>query len=127
MGGYARCYNCGYTVAKDEDTLCDVCQSPSDNNYTEPLIAERDRLAAENAELRKQSDEDMEAFLDMARISEDYAAQLTQVQSELAAANATLDALREICGPNKTISNSTCMKMVDILYPQPKETGDADE
>lgn len=88
------------------------------------LITEHDRLAAENAEFRKQSDEDMEAFLDMSRISEDYAEQLTQVQTELAAANATLDALRALCGPNKTISNSTCMKMVDLLYPQPKKTTD---
>ena len=45
------------------------------------------------------------------------------VEANLAAANATLDKLREVVGPDKTISNKTCMEMVDILYPAPpKET-----
>lgn len=39
------------------------------------------------------------------------------VEAELAAANDTLDRLRKVVGPSRTISNSTCMKMVDILYP----------
>lgn len=72
------------------------------------MVAERDHLAAENAELRKQC----AAF--HAEAYDHYRATL--------AANATLDALRDLCGPNRTISNSTCMKMVDILYPQEPRT-----
>ena len=78
------------------------------------------------------SDEDMEAFLDMSRISEDYAEQLTQVQTELAAANATLDALRERLpeydtGPEDWEFGDLMRCVADfhnILYPQPKETTD---
>lgn len=80
---------------------------------------ERDRLAAENAELRARAARwkriarlEFRKFRDWKEYGEGRRADLT-------AANATLDALRELCGPNKTISNRTCMKMVDILNPQP--------
>lgn len=81
------------------------------------LTAERDRLAAENAELRK-------CAKGLKRRHNTIAKAYWETCAELTAANATLDALRELCGPNKTISNRTCMKMVDLLYPKPKETTD---
>ncbi len=104
--------------------------------------AERDRLAAENAELRKTVAETEQACSELSDdLSQMYQLELeakchgdleeshkimvdvvVERDAELAAANATLDALRALCGPNKTISNSTCMKMVDLLYPQPMKT-----
>lgn len=86
-------------------------------NSARELIAaarERDRLAAENAELKAR-------YLHVAELNHNQVSMVRADCAALAAAHATLDALRELCGPNKTISNSTCMKMVDILYPQPKE------
>jgi hypothetical protein len=102
------------------------------------IIDERDRLAAENAELRKAvaeteqacselSDElshmhqlELEAKChgDLEESHKIMVGMVAERDAELAAANATLDALRELCGSNKTISNSTCMKMVDLLYPR---------
>lgn len=78
---------------------------------------ERDRLAAENAELKAR-------YLHVSELNHNQVSMVRADCAALAAANATLDALRDLCGPNRTISNSTCMKMVDLLYPQPKETTD---
>ena len=82
------------------------------------LTAERDRLAAENAELRKQSDEDMEAFLDMSRIADSYSMQL-------AAANATLDRLREawpdLAHSEPYLIINQYLTAHKILYPNPPE------
>lgn len=65
--------------------------------------------------------EEVEALGNMFHTEENWNAILYErcrtLADEVDAANATLDALRGLCGPNKTISNSTCMKMVDILYP----------
>lgn len=123
MGGYARCYNCGYTVAKDEDTLCDVCRSPSDNNYTEPLIAERDRLAAENEELRKERDAWQRASTEWSEKCVRTECDRDKLKFELAAANATLDALREAVRTGFN-NQEVAQRVLEILYPQPKETTD---
>lgn len=92
-----RCYSCSTGAVDGYDTV----------------VADLDRLAAENAELRKAYEQQYEA--------------MNVLVQELKQRDATLDALRDLCGPNRTISNSTCMKAVDILYPQPKETSSEEQ
>lgn len=95
---------------------CSRCAAPETlvrtKSELEVITAERDRLAAENAELKAR-------YLHVAELNHNQVSMVRADRAALAAANATLDELRELCGPNKTISNRTCMKMVDILYPQP--------
>jgi hypothetical protein len=64
--------------------------------YTDTLIAQRDRLAAENAELRKQVEDWKTGSTHEARYGD-------EARRELAAANATLDKLSEVFGTDKPL------------------------
>lgn len=87
------------------------------------LLAERDRLAAENAELQRAcnalSDElsTLHQLELEAKCHDDLEKSHAIMVQVVAERDATLDRLRELVGPGRTISNATCMKMVDILYP----------
>ena len=81
--------------------------------------AERDRLAAENAELRARAARwkriarlEFRKFRDWKEYGEGRRADLT-------AANATLDALREVFSHECTWGALACPKARAILYPQP--------
>lgn len=111
------------------------------------MTAERDRLAAENAELKAR-------YLHVAELNHNQVSMVRADCAALAAANATLDALREAvpsrehwmhccqCGtvmtPRRVLDIQECPncfamlqeipgKLIDILYPQPKETTHDDE
>ncbi len=58
------------------------------------------------------------------RICDAHNADCDTYEAKITELTATLDALRDLFGPDKIISNSTCMKAVDILWPKPKETND---
>jgi len=80
------------------------------------LAAERDRLAAENAELRKEADAACEETRNIFR-------GLLEFNTALAAANATLDALREAV-PEILLPHMSWKGALDavraILYPERK-------
>ena len=80
-------------------------------------IHERDRLAAENAELKAR-------YLHVAELNHNQVSMVRADCAHLAAANVALDSLRDLFGPDKIISNSTCMKAVDILYPSIRDIAD---
>lgn len=89
------------------------------NADVDALTAERDRLAAENAEFKK----------GRGVIIDEQAAVLKQLRSDLAAANATLDVLREavpegdeIYGWNERAYLKLLLEIQRRLHPQPKET-----
>lgn len=96
------CENCGRN--KTATYICDGCINKL-NAASRALRADRDRLAAENAELRKR---------------------IAEIATEMVAdhyANATLDKLREVVPfdiNKRGYSTHDVLRIWHILYPQPE-------
>lgn len=90
------------------------------------LAEDYDRLAAENAELRTKLNESAEETRRAFNGAMKIGFEIKDIQCALSAANATLDALREVVREKRywddRVHDSDCMHQVhNILYPTTKE------
>lgn len=144
------CERCGAHL-QDLATQCGCGLPPTSNEVArarighaapimDALTAERDRLAAENAELRKERDRARKwekGYFDVADSicaessgPEDLARQAREIRLERDAANATLYALRGKARRGCIDEVEPIRFLYDayaILYPQPKETPDDEQ